>query len=129
MNYASLQFVAFLLFVFSGYWILRKRELQNWFLLVCSYYFYACWDVRFLLLIWFLTGTSFWFGRELGLTSDAIIRKRLLIIYATISLSVLGIFKYFNFFVASAQTLLTSAGINVDPFFLSIILPVGISFF
>ena len=129
MNYASLQFVAFLLFVFSGYWILRKRELQNWFLLVCSYYFYACWDVRFLLLIWFLTGTSFWFGRELGLTSGAVIRKRLLIIYATISLSVLGIFKYFNFFVASAQTLLTSAGINVDPFFLSIILPVGISFF
>src|SRR3954464_2512071 len=99
MNYASLQFAGFLLSVFSVYWLLRRRESQNCLLLICSYYFYACWDVRFLLLIWFLTATSFWFGRKLGATGDANARKRLLIIYAAISLSVLGVFKYFNFFM------------------------------
>lgn len=65
MNFASLQFVVFLLVLFSAYLLVRRHETQNLLLLGASYYFYACWDVRFLLLIWLVTGVSLK-GRQSG---------------------------------------------------------------
>jgi D-alanyl-lipoteichoic acid acyltransferase DltB (MBOAT superfamily) len=44
-------------------------------------------------------------------------------------LGLLGLFKYFNFFVESAVTALSSIGIKADPITLRLILPVGISFY
>lgn len=129
MNFASLQFGGFLLLVLAAYWLLRRRELQNMLLLVCSYYFYACWDPRFLLLIGLLTATSFWFGARIGATADPEKRKNLLVGYAVIALSVLAVFKYFNFFIDNGQVLLSALGFEINPLYLSIILPAAISFF
>jgi alginate O-acetyltransferase complex protein AlgI len=129
LNFASLQFGQFLVVLWATYWLVRRRKLQNWLLLGASYYFYACWDYRFLALIWFLTGASYWFGARVALASDAAARKRSVIAYAVIALVLLGIFKYFNFFVSSAQVLLTSLGFQVNPRYLAIVLPAGISFY
>ena len=130
MNFASLQFAGFLLIVFTAYWALwRHREWQNWLLLGCSYYFYACWDIRFLALIGLLTLSSFWVGARMGLTPDPAGRRRLLVGYTVFALGILAVFKYFNFFVGSAQSLLVSLGWTVDPIYLQIILPAAISFF
>ncbi len=51
----------------------------------------------------------------------------LLMISLSVNLGVLGFFKYFNFFIESAQPLLESLGLHAGT--LEIILPVGISFY
>jgi len=129
MNFASLQFVVFLVLVLGAYLLIRQHERQNILLLLLSYYFYACWDWRFLLLIWLVTGTSFVAGRAVGQTEDPKARKRYLIAYAAFVLMVLGYFKYFNFFIDSAQALLGSLGLKSNPVLLNIILPAAISFY
>ena len=47
MNFASLQFAAFLAGLLAVYLCVRQHERQNVLLLIASYYFYACWDARF----------------------------------------------------------------------------------
>jgi alginate O-acetyltransferase complex protein AlgI len=56
-------------------------------------------------------------------------RKYFLILSIGFCLTILGFFKYFGFFVHSAQTILETAGFHTDPVLLKIILPVGISFY
>jgi D-alanyl-lipoteichoic acid acyltransferase DltB (MBOAT superfamily) len=57
-------------------------------------------------------------------------RRRLAVAGSIIcNLGILGFFKYFNFFVDSANSLLASAGFNPASFRLHLILPVGISFY
>jgi len=129
MNFASLQFAWFFPLVFVIYWGLRRLEWQNWFLLGISYYFYACWDVRFLLLIWFLTLVSYWAGLRIAASADDAFRNLYLKIYLAISLGVLAVFKYFNFFSDSLHRLLSTAGLDLPAAHLSIVLPAAISFF
>jgi alginate O-acetyltransferase complex protein AlgI len=129
MNFASLQFAYFLLIGLSLYALIRRHELQNALLLAGSYYFYACWDVRFLLLIWLITGASFVAGRAIGQTEDQGKRVRYIVIYTVFALSVLGYFKYFNFFIESAQTALQALGFKVNRTYLNIVLPPAISFY
>jgi D-alanyl-lipoteichoic acid acyltransferase DltB (MBOAT superfamily) len=54
---------------------------------------------------------------------------RALVISIVANLSVLGFFKYFNFFVGSAEAALRSIGYDGSLWTLRIILPVGISFY
>lgn len=129
MNFASLQFAGFLVLLYVLYLGLRRHEWQNALLLGASYYFYACWDWRFLGLIWVVTGASFIAGRAVASRIDTPARKRIVVAYAVFALSLLGYFKYFNFFIDSAQRLLTAAGIEVNPVHLNIILPAAISFY
>jgi D-alanyl-lipoteichoic acid acyltransferase DltB (MBOAT superfamily) len=130
MNFATFQFVFFLVVLFGAYlFLMRRLEAQNLLLLAGSYYFYASWDPRFLLLILVITGASFLAGRAVAQSEDQRVRKRYVIVYAVFALSILGFFKYFNFFIDSAQVLLTTAGIRVSPLYLNIILPAAISFF
>jgi alginate O-acetyltransferase complex protein AlgI len=58
-------------------------------------------------------------------------RRRLFLIFSLVSnLSMLGVFKYFDFFVTSAESLASSLGVeNVELLHLNLILPVGISFY
>jgi D-alanyl-lipoteichoic acid acyltransferase DltB (MBOAT superfamily) len=130
MNFASLQFIAFLGVVLAAYHLLARRtEAQNLLLLVASYYFYACWDPRFLALIWFITGTSFFAARLVAGTPDMARRRRWLALYVVIALSTIGYFKYFNFFIDSARLALTQLGVQVNPLYLEILLPPAISFY
>jgi D-alanyl-lipoteichoic acid acyltransferase DltB (MBOAT superfamily) len=55
MLFNSISFAIFLPIVFILYWFVlknRKKE-QNLLLLASSFYFYACWDWRFLFLLIF----------------------------------------------------------------------------
>jgi alginate O-acetyltransferase complex protein AlgI len=58
-------------------------------------------------------------------------RQRRLLLFTTVfvNLAFLGCFKYFNFFIGSAEAALTSLGMNAELFHLHIVLPVGISFY
>lgn len=116
--------------VFALYWALKDRlQLQNIFLLVASYVFYGWWDWRFLGLIAFSSVLDFGLGRELGRAKSQRARRWLLSASLAANLGLLGVFKYFNFFGDSFADLLGVFGLNPTWTTLSIVLPVGISFY
>ena len=128
MNFASIEYFAFLLIVWVAYRLLKLRG-QNILLLIASYYFYGMWDWRFLSLIVISTFIDFWVGRSLVRVEDPKRRKHLLAVSVIANMSMLGFFKYFGFFVDSAVALLEGIGLEAHRPALQIVLPVGISFY
>lgn len=130
MIFNSFQYIIFLALVLILYWGLSARRLraQNIVLLIASYIFYAAWDWRFLSLIFITSVVDYPIGRAIPHAEGR--RKRLLLVGSLIfNLTILGFFKYFNFFIDSATALLTALNVTVNPFSLEVILPVGISFY
>ncbi|MFC2088226.1 MBOAT family O-acyltransferase [Calditrichota bacterium] len=128
MNFVTVQYLVFVIIVFFIYWHLN-RKYQNIFLLIASYYFYACWDWRFLSLIIISTITDFISGQKIFQAKNQKLKRFWLIFSLVVNLGVLGYFKYFNFFADSLITLAQSIGWNLSQTTLHIILPVGISFY
>ena len=129
MVFNSLVFLVFFGVVYSLYRLLPHRG-QNTLLLVASYFFYGWWDWRFLSLILLSTSVDFIAGRIIGNAEPGQRRRRVaLCISVTTDLTVLGFFKYFNFFAENLAGLLQHLGVAASIHHLQIILPVGISFY
>ena len=135
MLFNSFCFLVFLPIVFGLYWSLRRWvRLQNLLVVVASYVFYGWWDWRFLMLIAFTSAWSYVVGVLELPHSQTPGRERwqsklLVGLSLLVNLGILGYFKYYDFFLSQACTLLSSCGLNVHPSSLRIILPVGISFY
>lgn len=131
MLFNSFDFALFLPIVFGLYWALQKYELkyQNLLLLGASYFFYGCWDWRFLSLIAFSSFVDYWVGLKLGTEKNQQKRRWLLGISLAVNLGFLGFFKYFNFFAESFADAFTLLGVPFEATRLNFILPVGISFY
>lgn len=131
MFFNSIEYAFFLPIVFILYWFVFKKsyKIQNLLLVASSYFFYACWDWRFLFLLAFSTILDFVSGLKIEKTHSRINKKIWLILSVGINLGFLGIFKYYNFFVESFAELLATIGITAHTSTLNIILPVGISFY
>lgn len=131
MLFTSLNFAIFLPVVFILYWFVTRNNLkyQNILLLVASYFFYACWDYRFLFLLVFSTLLDYY----TGIRMDTAVSKRGRQFWFWLSISVnvgfLGVFKYYNFFADSMADLLSLMGLRTNFISLQVILPVGISFY
>jgi alginate O-acetyltransferase complex protein AlgI len=128
MVFNSLHFVWFFVVVYALYRVLRHRA-QNWLLLVASYYFYAAWDWRFLGLLLASTLVDYSCARALDRTDDARRRRLLLTLSLGFNLTLLGFFKYFNFFADSLQAVFAGMGWTLDFVTVRVLLPVGISFY
>ncbi len=131
MLFNSLEFLLFLPIVFLIYWFVLKKDFrkQNAFILLMSYVFYAWWDERFLLLLIFSTALDFFSGLMIANAISQAKKKFWLVLSIGINLGFLGFFKYYNFFVDSLKVALDSSHIHIDTWTLSIVLPVGISFY
>jgi D-alanyl-lipoteichoic acid acyltransferase DltB (MBOAT superfamily) len=131
MLFNSVGFLLFLPVVFIFYWFVfnKKYQYQNILLLLASFFFYGCWDWRFLLLLLFSIGLDFVSGLKIEKSKTKRESKFWLILSITINLGLLGFFKYYNFFVESFADLLHRAGFYPNMWMLNIILPVGISFY
>lgn len=131
MLFNSLEFLVFLPSVFLLYWfVFRSRRWQNLLVVAASYVFYGWWDWRFLLLIAFTSLCSF--GSGLLIEKYGGHRKRQKAVSAAniiVNLAILGVFKYYNFFVENLDMLFSSVGWRLDWATMNIILPVGISFY
>jgi alginate O-acetyltransferase complex protein AlgI len=125
----SFTFFIFLGIVLPVFYFLPGKKSKNLFLLAASYFFYGYWDWRFCSLLLLSTVFDFLMVRAMTSTNDESRRKMLVSLSIISNLSILGIFKYFNFFTESFQDLCMQLGGKVDYFHLSIILPVGISFY
>ena len=131
MLFNSLNFAIFLPIVFILYWFATKGNLrlQNILLLVSSYFFYACWDWRFMFLLIFSTLLDYFTGIKIHEATNQ--RKKLFWLWLSIGINLgfLGIFKYYNFFAESFADGLSLLGFKANLGSLQIILPVGISFY
>lgn len=128
MLFNSFAFALFFPIVLLLYWVLPFRA-QNFMLLFASYFFYGYWDWRFLSLIAISTIVDYVSGLKIKAHDSPIVKKRWLILSICTNLGILGFFKYYNFFAESFADVLTSIGVAIDPLYLNIILPVGISFY
>jgi D-alanyl-lipoteichoic acid acyltransferase DltB (MBOAT superfamily) len=129
MLFPTLDFGLFFLVTFTVAWsLVRWPAWRIGFLIVASYIFYGFWDWRFCFLLLGSSAVNWLFGwlifRERGK------RRRRLMVAAAVAanLAVLGFFKYFNFLLTGLNTMLESVG-GRDIAYLSIVLPIGISFF
>ncbi|QZK89631.1 MBOAT family protein [Flavobacterium sp. CHNK8] len=131
MLFNTLMYALFVPIVFVVYWYVlgKSSKAQNIFLLLCSYYFYSCWDVRFLGLLLFSTALDYVSALQMQNSKSEHIRKIWFWTSIGINISFLGIFKYYNFFAVSMQSALQVLGLDIDLYVLEIILPVGISFY
>ena len=129
MLFNSISFAIFLPIVFFLYWFVMNKSLkfQNILLLVASYFFYACWDWRFLFLLIFSTFLDYYTG--LKMAENRKWKKFWFWLSISINLGFLGVFKYYNFFAQSFADAVSNLGFQVSPFTLNVILPVGISFY
>lgn len=129
MLFNSWEFAIFLVSVFVLYWFVFQRNLraQNLFIVAVSYLFYGWWDWRFLLLIAFTSACSFVSGILIEKYDDRPkLRRTVNIVNIIVNLLILGLFKYYDFFVSSFAGMF-----DADPnsLLLRVILPVGISFY
>ncbi len=128
MLFNSLGFAVFLPIVFLIYWALPHKYRVG-VLLIASYYFYMSWNVKYVVLILFTTVISYICALYLEKTDDDK-RKKLYVLTAVVaSLAVLFTFKYFNFTVTTIQRIADKIKIPLHTTTLSLMLPVGISFY
>ncbi len=131
MFFNSIDFAIFLPIVFILYWFVANKslKLQNFFIVLASYVFYAFWDWRFLGLILFSTVVDYFIG--LRLHDEKVVLKRKILLWTSISVNIglLGFFKYYNFFLDNFMDAFSYFGKSFHGDSLNIILPVGISFY
>ncbi len=98
-------------------------------MLLMSYFFYACWVPKYLLPLVFSTIVTWSCGFFLERATKSRARKLMLAMTIIVNLAILFTFKYFNFFGDIVGTIMQSIGIEVNMPRVSLLLPVGISFY
>lgn len=136
MNFNSREYLLFFPVVFLLYWRLPHRA-QNLLLLAASLLFYASWrnasgafiGHKLLPLILFSAFVDYAAARLIAFTEHHATRRALLVVTIAINLSLLGFFKYYNFFAGSFNQLASLGRMQPPLRAIDIILPVGISFY
>ena len=130
MLFNSHEFIfAFLPIVLIGWYMLRPPTMRLAYLTLCSWFFYAWWDWRFLPLMIASTTVDYIAGRLLVGTDDERKRKTVLVMALTFNLSLLVVFKYAGFFLDSLDGVGSTLGFGRPFGVLNIVLPIGISFY
>jgi D-alanyl-lipoteichoic acid acyltransferase DltB (MBOAT superfamily) len=130
MLFPTIQFAVFFVVVLTANWLLMPHP-RRWklFMLAASYVFYGAWDWRFLGLLGGSTLVNQLAVRAMAGSTTQSARRRILVGALAANLGVLGWFKYYGFFASSLINLLRPVGIDLPLPLLTIVLPVGISFF
>jgi alginate O-acetyltransferase complex protein AlgI len=129
MTFTSTQFLFLLAISLFGYWIFRSQRLRLTFLLIASYVFYFEWSYKYSLLLASSTFLDYSIGLFMGLTRKRNARFALLLCSIVANLGVLGVFKYYNFFVDAFVKFMALIGLTVSLPVANILLPLGISFY
>ena len=141
MLFPTLTFHIFFIFVFFFVWIvcdkwLRDNEWRKIALLLFSWIFYGAWDWRFVALLiasgilnWGAARIILWTREEGAPEGRQVLGKPVFILGIIANLVILGFFKYYGFFLEQVGEVLYSLGWERDLTIMSVILPVGVSFF
>jgi len=131
MIFNSFEFALFFPVIFLLYWLVFRKNVlyRNIFIILTSYFFYGMWDWRFLSLIFISSLSDYLIGIKLQDQESPKVRKQLLWASIVVNIGILMVFKYFNFFIDSFVNVFSFFGSEFSYQRLSIILPVGISFY
>lgn len=128
MLFNSFAFAIFLPIMLLAYWSTSGRT-RRLVMLAGSYFFYSWWDWRFTSLLILSTVVDFYCGLAMQRSETDSRKKRLLCISVITNLGILMTFKYFDFFIGSMQSMMSSFGMNASLPVLNVVLPMGISFY
>ncbi|MEO0516150.1 MAG: MBOAT family O-acyltransferase [Cyanobacteria bacterium P01_A01_bin.116] len=132
MIFSSVEFFAFFAAVLLFLSLAKGQHTKKLFLLAASYFFYGYWDWRFTFLMLAMTVVNYALGQVVEQSGSQVVKRLGLWSAIAFDLGVLGFFKYYNFFIESANGVLRSLGMATSSSSglstLEIILPVGISF-
>ena len=128
MLFNSIEYALFLPIVCLLYYKIPER-FKKYHLLIASYLFYICWNPWYSLLLLFSTLLTYFCGICLDMFRKELHRKMTLVITIVTSFGLLFLFKYYTFFNTSMVTMLNSIGVQAQLPNLSLLLPVGISFY
>lgn len=134
MLFPTAAFALFFVAAFLANWLLRPHHtVWRLAMIAMSLFFYGYWDARF---VWLLVASVVlnWaaaHGVAANRTTLGLSTAGRWIVRGTVALNLagLGVFKYYGFFVTSAANLLNDLGFGANPPLLTVVLPVGISFF
>lgn len=129
MLFCSSQFVVFFAVVFALYWATPWARARVWVLLAASFYFYASWNKWLAMIIFVSTTLDYFVARAIAAARSPRGRKALVAVSVVANLGLLCYFKYANFFLDSLGQALHAAGAEVSLPVLSVLLPIGISFY
>ena len=128
MLFNSAGYIVFFTIVCLVYFILPKK-LKRVFLLLASYFFYSCWNLRYSLLMLFSTVATY--GTAIAM--DMVVAKKKKKLYLGlcffVNLAILFVFKYYSFTVNFINKILGIAALSIDMPVIDVLLPVGISFY
>ena len=129
MLFPTIEFAIFFALVFPVTWLLNDyNTAKKWLLVAASYFFYASWSASYTAILLGSSLFNFGLALVLGRLEDGPARRALFWCGVAGNLGLLGYFKYYDFFVASAMNLMMSLGLPLDLRFIEIALPIAISF-
>ncbi len=128
MLFNSLEFIIFFPIVVAAYFAMPSRF--RWILLlVASYYFYMCWNYKYIILIVFSTLVDYFAALQMGKTQIRWRRRLLLVMSLFSNLGLLFFFKYYNFFSENVNAVSEQFNLFSQMPAYQFLLPVGISFY
>lgn len=128
MNVISLFFFCLVVTTVFIYWLLPFKY-QTIFLVIVSYIFYMCYDIKSVLFLLFSTMSTFIAGILLERYSSQNIRKLIFLSTLIINIFILFLFKYLDFFNLNIQTIFKHINIHYTAPSMKLIVPLGISFY
>jgi alginate O-acetyltransferase complex protein AlgI len=129
MLFPTREFLYFFCAVFAVYWALPWHRARMLWLLLASCYFYMSWNPWLIGLILLSASLDYVVALQLERVQSPRVRRALVIFSVSCNLGLLAWFKYANFFLASAHDAIGWFGVATDSVTLTVILPLGISFY
>ena len=128
MLFNSAGYIVFFTIVCLVYFILPKK-LKRVFLLLASYFFYSCWNLKYSLLMLFSTVATYGTAIAMDMVEAKKKKKLYLGLCFFVNLAILFVFKYYTFTVNFINKILGIAALSIDMPVIDVLLPVGISFY
>ncbi|MBD3287988.1 MBOAT family protein [candidate division KSB1 bacterium] len=128
MLFNSMHFIVFFILIVTLYFSIAYR--YRWILLLtASYYFYMCWKLEYIVLIFASTVVDYFCGLKIFHSESKTTKKYFLLLSLIVNLGLLFSFKYYNFFSDSIRAAFETIDLTVTFPHLNVLLPVGISFY
>lgn len=128
MLFNSVDFLMFFPVVVVICLVLPKKLRYLW-LLAASYFFYMCWDAKYVLLLLGVTCSTYSGGLLVSFFHRSVLRKLTLAACVVVNFGLLFYFKYFEWFIGTCNAVLNRFHIQLLERSFDIILPIGISFY